>query len=348
MTFLLAFLFAIKLLPPETDMVFRQPQVATTWDMLGVVAGAGNDIYYAYSTNDGQTFSRPSRLETKGQLSLGRHRGPRIAYQAGNLVVSAVVGKKGKGQDGDLLVWRSQDNGKTWLSPVRVNDVAGSAREGLHAMTSGNGMVFVVWLDLRQKGTRIYGAKSTDGGASWEKNLLIYESPDGSVCECCHPSVVIGPGGAIWVMFRNSVAGNRDMYLVSSRDGAVTWELPIKLGKESWKLNGCPMDGGAVTTTGKDNVYTVWRRDKGIFVATTRGKESELGQGKDPVIAAGMNDDLTAVWTAADGSLEVRTTKNDTVRTLVPKGAYPQLIFTGRAMLAFYEEGDGVGVTVVE
>jgi len=343
-----AFLLAIKLLPPTTDAVFRQPQIASDGDRLGVVAGSGNDIYYAFSTNDGQTFSRPVRIETKGQLSLGRHRGPRITYATGNVVVSAVVGKKGKGLDGDLMAWRSKDNGKTWLDPVRVNDVPGSAREGLHGMASGNGWVVAVWLDLRTKGTRLYGSKSENGGANWSPNFLIYESPDGSICECCHPNVIVGPGGAIFVMWRNSLAGNRDLYMMVSRDGAKTWEIPVKFGKESWKLNGCPIDGGSFTVTGTDRVFSAWRREKSVYVATTAGKESPLGEGKDPAIAAGFNDDLVAVWTAPDGSIVSRSTRKDEVRTLAPKGAYPQLIFTGRAILAFFEEGDGIAMEAVE
>ncbi len=50
------------------------------------------------------------------------------------------------------MAYRSLDNGKSWLGPVNVNDVAASAREGLHAMTSSeNGTLWCVWLDLRKK-----------------------------------------------------------------------------------------------------------------------------------------------------------------------------------------------------
>jgi Neuraminidase (sialidase) len=189
----LGLLLAIKILPSTTDVAFKQPQLASTGDMVGIVMGSGNDIYYTYSKDDGETFSRPSKIETKGRMPLGRHRGPRVAYQSGNVIVSAVVGKQGGGQDGDVFAWRSNDNGKSWLPPVKVNDVPGAAREGLHSMAAGNGWVVAVWLDLRANGTRIYGARSDNGGATWSKNFLVYESPDGSVCQCCHPSVLIAP-----------------------------------------------------------------------------------------------------------------------------------------------------------
>ena len=344
----LGLLLALKIVPPTTDVAFKQPQVASTGDMIGVAVGAGNDIYYSYSTNDGEMFSRPSKIETKGMMALGRHRGPRIAIQSGNVIISAVVGKKGGGQDGDIMAWRSSDNGKTWLEPVRVNDVAGAAREGLHAMAAGNGWVVAVWLDLREKGTRIYGARSENGGATWSKNFLVYESPDGSVCQCCHPSVLVGPTSRLYVMWRNALGGNRDMYLATSNDGGKQWTAAKQFGNESWKLDACPMDGGGMTLSGAGKPYGVFRKEKEIHYSTPGAVERMLGEGKDPSIASGLNEALYVVWTNAAGAIESIASKSNQAKVLSPKGAYPQVIFTGRRALAFWEEDDGVGMGVVE
>ncbi len=53
-----------------------------------------------------------------------------------SITITAIGGTQGKGRDGDILAYRSHDLGKNWLGPVKVNDVDGSGREGLHAMTS--------------------------------------------------------------------------------------------------------------------------------------------------------------------------------------------------------------------
>ncbi len=51
-------------------------------------------------------------------------------------------------------------------------------------MTSGDdGALWCVWLDLREKGTVLYASKSMDHGETWSKNILVYRSPDGSICE---------------------------------------------------------------------------------------------------------------------------------------------------------------------
>ncbi len=344
----LGLLLALKIVPPTTDLAFKQPQLASTGEMIGVAMGGGNDIYYSFSTNEGETFSRPSKIETGGKMRLGRHRGPRIAIQSGNVIISAIVGKQGGGQDGDLLAWRSSDNGKTWLKPVRVNDVAGAAREGLHSMAAGNGWVVAVWLDLREKGTRIYGARSADGGATWSKNFLVYESPDGSVCQCCHPTVLVSLNARIYVMWRNALGGNRDMFLATSNDGGLSWDAAKKFGNESWKLDACPMDGGGMTLTGQAKAYAVFRKDKEIHYSIPGAIERALGEGKDPAIAAGFNEALYVVWTNPTGAVEAIASKTNQSRVLAPKGAYPQVVFTGRQVLAFWEEEDGIGMGVVE
>jgi len=142
----------------------RQPQLAARGANVALTFGSGKSIYFAESRDGGRTFGAPAALPLVGELSLGMHRGPRIAYTEDEVVVSAVVSEKGAGRDGDLLAWRSKDGGENWSGPARVNDIAGSAREGLHAMASGvKGALFAAWLDLRAKGTRVYGAASSDG-----------------------------------------------------------------------------------------------------------------------------------------------------------------------------------------
>lgn len=118
---------------------------------------------------------------------------------------------------------------------MRVNDKADSAREGLHAMAAGkDGSLWCVWLDLRFKKSEIYAARSIDGGESWEPNIRVYQSPDGSVCQCCHPSVIV-QGTKLVIMFRNLLSGHRDMYVIDAQHTAadssplvrITWRSPL-------------------------------------------------------------------------------------------------------------------------
>jgi hypothetical protein len=334
----LALLFAVQLTPETVGVRYQQPQLTAHKNMVALTFGASNAIYFSSSSDQGRTFSTPVKVADNGVLALGRHRGPRVAITDRAIVVSAVVGQKGGGADGDLTAWRSADGGKTWSEGVRVNDVPGAAREGLHAMAAGpDGLLFAIWLDLRTRGTKLYGAASTDGGATWSKNRLIYQSPDGHICECCHPSVQVGHQGRVYVMWRNWLAGARDMYLAVSSDGGKTFRTQ-KLGQGSWPLNACPMDGGGLALNAHGSLVSIWRREHTVFAASPGEPEKEIGAGKDPAIAMATNGGVYAAWSAPDG-LKAIVPGNSQPLTLAPHGAFVSLAGAGPVLAAWEDQG---------
>lgn len=278
------------------DREGRQPQVAVdSGGRIYVAFGRGSAVRLAASTDGGKTFD-VNDVGSVSSLSLGMRRGPRVAVTDDSLVVTAIGGKEGKGRDGDVLAWRSNDGGETWAGPSRVNSVERSAREGLHGMSAGpDGRVFCTWLDLRNKKTEIFGAMSKDGGATWEPDVLVYRSPDGSVCECCHPSAAFGPDGTLHVMWRNSLKGARDLYLTSSTDGGKTFRAAEKLGQGTWPLRACPMDGGAIAAGPEGRVETVWMRAGSMFAAKPGEAERPLGRGVQGWTAFGA-EGTCSVW----------------------------------------------------
>ena len=277
-----------------------QPQLVAAGDQLFLAFGRGDTVYVARSSDGGRSFGAPVTLPISGELSLGMRRGPRVAVTNEAVVVAAVSGEQGGGKDGDVVFSRSTDRGLTWSRPIVINDVPGAAREGLHALAAHpSGLVVAAWLDLREKGTRIYAAVSRDHGATWRADTLVYTSPSGSVCECCHPSIAIGAGGDISVMFRNSLDGKRDMYVARSTDGA-TFGPAARLGIGSWTLNACPMDGGGLVAGPGADVTAIWRREGTVFLSTPASPEQRIGDGRDAVVAlSGPHRDVA--WSADAG-----------------------------------------------
>ena len=282
-----------------------QPQLAAGGGAIYLTFAAGNAISVARSTDGGATFAAPVVLPAAGRLALGKRRGPRVAATAQAVIVAAVAGARGGGADGDLILYRSTDQGRTWAAPIVVDDVPGAAREGMHGLAANaSGLVVLAWLDLRQKGTRIFAAVSRDHGATWSPDRLVYASPSGSVCECCHPSVAVADDGRIAIMFRNQVDGRRDMYVVESRDGTA-FGPAMKQGRGSWPLEACPMDGGAIAA-GAGVTDAVWRREATVYATVTRAPsaaadaEVELGPGRDPVVAR-SDRRVDMAWTGPDG-----------------------------------------------
>ena len=134
----------------------------------------------------------------------------------------------------------------------------------------------------------------------------------------------------------------------TSNDAGQTWSAAKKVGNETWKIDACPMDGGGLTLTGQARPYAVFRKEKEIHYSTPGAIERMLGEGKDPAIASGLDESLYVVWTSPTGAIESMNSKENKVRVLAPKGAYPQVVFTGHQALAFWEEEDGIGMGVVE
>ena len=112
---------AARLGPMGPDAPAREPQMAVNGSMVALTFGAGHAIYFSLSRDGGKTFSPPAKVAAAGIVPLTRHRGPRIAFAGNAIAITAVVGSKpeegshahGLPSDGDLMVWRSTDKGRT-------------------------------------------------------------------------------------------------------------------------------------------------------------------------------------------------------------------------------------------
>jgi hypothetical protein len=185
-----------------------------------------------------------------------------------------------------------------------------------------------VWLDLRNRKTEIRAATSPDGGKTWSENVLVYQSPDGSVCECCHPSVAFDDRGTIHAQWRNSLSDSRDMYVAKSSDGGKSFGKASKIGSGTWPLKACPMDGGAIACVGKD-VVTIWRRDKSVYlVAQANGEERRLGSGEQPWIAL-TKEGPFSIWLEKRGGVAFVLSPASTSPIKVSDHAADPVIATG-------------------
>jgi hypothetical protein len=261
----------------KTDTIITRGQmpniVIGRKEKIHLVYGLGDSIMYSYSSDKGNTFASPVLISNLTGLAASHTRGPQIAFTEDGLLVTACT------NSGNIFSYKTDALGK-WYQTSRVNDADTVAKENLMALSADGNNAFAVWLDLRDKHNKIYGSRSTDGGRTWSRNKLVYASPDTTVCECCKPSVAV-KGNNVYVMFRNWLKGNRDLYLIQSTDKGNTFGKAEKLGNGSWALNGCPMDGGSFAIDKRGNLQTVWNR-KGTIYACEPGKnETALGTGRN-------------------------------------------------------------------
>jgi hypothetical protein len=253
----------------------QQPQLTRDFSgVIRIIYGNKDKIYYSYAEDAGKTFSTPEVIAEIKDMHLGMTRGPQFATSEDYSVVTAIDKK------GNIHAYQLNHKTKKWNALNDVNDIEGSAPEGLMSITADDkNNFYAVWLDLRGDRNNKIVFSSLGKNQSWSENKIIYQSLEKSVCECCKPSIAV-KNRQVYVMFRNLINGFRDLYLISLTDGGVKFDNVIKLGKGTWKLTGCPMDGGGISI-GKDNIVrTVWQRENVVYYDEPGKAESRIADGR--------------------------------------------------------------------
>lgn len=146
------------------------------------------------------------------------------------------------------------------------------------------------------------------------------------------------------MMWRNWLDGSRDMYLARSHGGAAFGPAE-KLGTGTWKLKGCPMDGGGVAIS-QQRVFTAWRREGTVYLAEPGSHETALGQGKDLAVAAGPRGAYLA-WVGPSG-VELRAPDAQPV-ILSKDGAFPAItVLSDGVVFAAWQEKDSIATRRLE
>lgn len=304
---------------PSRAELTAPPRVAVGPDERIYVAlthADGIDLVAGKADAGGQVaFGKPVRAVLRDDLIAGGRRGARIAVRRDAIVVAAIT-RHTRAGGGDLYAWRSPDDGTSWSEPARVGDAEGCAAEGLFDLTAlADGRFAAVWLDVRQKGTRLLADFSEDG-VRWAKDAVAYTSPDGSICECCHPAVAACADGGTAVAWRNSVDGARDVWIARAPKGTADFGKGSKCGAGTWRIPACPMAGPALVVRGAEAV-TAWRRDRDVYLAAGDAKERELGTGDEPQLALAAGG-LHMLWVTREGLVD-----------LAPGAQTPSLVAAG-------------------
>jgi len=186
---------------------------------------------------------------------------------------------------------------------------------------------------------KIYISSSSDGGESWSISNLVYKSPDGSVCECCKPSIESNSKGEIAIMFRNNINGSRDLHYTKSVDNGRVFSEPQKMGSGTWKINGCPMDGGGLASFDNGDFMTTWQREGVIYTANSNLNEQFVGSGRTPSISS-YNGEIKIVYTSGDDVMVVQGSNSPAEK--IGTGSSPKVISTSDGTLYLWVNGDGI------
>jgi hypothetical protein len=252
--------------------------------------GERTAIFFARST-DGSQYDAPVRLSTEQMyLDLGAESGPHVAVDArGEIYVVWTAGSKataksesagghgghgGHGRKGgpparpgnlNIFLAKSSDDGKTFSEPRQVNDdPAGPEHRFPTVAVDPQGTVTVAWLDKRKETedrpgfSRVYVARSTDGGKIFGPNVDATAGQENSICHCCKVAMAVHPTEGVFVAFRNDCQDMRDIFLVHSRDSSGTFSAPAPIEDTRWVLPACPMNGPSLAMDDSGSLHAVW------------------------------------------------------------------------------------------
>jgi hypothetical protein len=292
---LLSFAFLVmqswSVIPGEKTIAEgNQPQIsADNKGIIRVVFGQKDKIFCATSLDKGATFSNPVLVAALPKMHLGMSRGPQLASSSNYSVITA------QDETGNIHWYRLKHSSDRWENMGVINDLKGSAPEGLMSVgTDKMDNFYAVWLDTRAGGgNNIYFSSLVNKTARWSKNRLIYRSPDKLVCGCCKPNIAV-QGSEVVIMFRNWLNGSRDLYLTKSFDAGNSFSPAQKLGFDTWKLDGCPMDGGGLAIGASNVIRTIWQRKGMVYFCEPGQSEVNIGKGRNCSISGtGSNTVLT-------------------------------------------------------
>ncbi|MES2060508.1 MAG: hypothetical protein V4456_01215 [Bacteroidota bacterium] len=280
-------------LPINSIGAGQQPQVSVdTKGIVRVVFGSADQIFCATSTDHGVSFGKPLLVAKVPEMHLGMSRGPQFTSSKNFSVITAMD------KTGNIHWYQLNHATAKWKYMGVVNDLKGSAPEGLMNIAADDkDSFYAVWLDTRTgKHNQIYFSSLAGKTFKWSKNIMAYQSPDQHVCECCRPSIAV-KGTGVALMFRNWLNGSRDLYVTRSSDQGKTFSPAVKMGMDTWKLNGCPMDGGGLRISPSNAVQTVWQRKGDIYYATPGNPETYIARGRTCSIAGNSANPLITYQT---------------------------------------------------
>ena len=298
--------------------------ITSTFDNKGklwIVWTNNQSIYLQSSTDSGNTFTAPVLVNAIPEtVAASNESRPKIKVDTKGNIYLTWVQMLDKKYSSYVRFSRSTDGGKTFTTPITINDNLEVIRHRFDSLAVGkNGEIFIAWLDARNieaakkagkelKGLSLYYRTSTDGGKHFSPNKSV---ADGA-CECCRVDSAVASDNTPVVVWRHIFDGGiRDHALVKFKN----WHTPDtiqRMSRENWQIDACPHHGPAVAIAASGKIHGVWFSNapsqQGLFYSNSNdnGKTfspainfAKEGASHPHVLA--VNKQVFIVWQTFDG-----------------------------------------------
>ena len=167
----------------------------------------------------------------------------------------ASVGPRSEAYDVNLVF--SKDGGTTWSKPLMPHRDGKKRQHGFVSLVpTPDAKLAAIWLDGRNMPSEeegdmalMYTTIAANGTLGPETQV------DNRACECCKTSMTTTADGLVAVYRDRSDKEIRDISIVRYAGGR--WSQPQALTNDGWEIDGCPINGPAVSANGR-NVAVAW------------------------------------------------------------------------------------------
>jgi hypothetical protein len=218
---------------------------------------------FRISRIDNMQWSDPTTIAAGNSWFVNWADYPMVASKGKNMIAH-FLDKSGDGKFAyDIKLTTSDDGGKSWQTPILLNDDKKEAEHGFVTLLPYNNDFFVTWLDGRN--TAMEGMDHHEGHhgsmslraaiVDYSGNKKMEWELDNKTCDCCQTTAAITSSGPVVIYRDRSDDEIRDMSIVRLVDGK--WTSPKPIHDDNWKIAGCPVNGPRAATTGK-TLAVVW------------------------------------------------------------------------------------------
>lgn len=210
---------------------------------------SGNDVFYVRSSDEGQTYSKPIRVNSEPDFASGAaFRGPDLA-----------VGKDGRIH----VIWynagyqqkRPQKEWGVMYSHLDAKSQRFAKARNLNQRPSDNfslaadrdGRVAVAWT---AEGAFLNLSK--DGGKTFAAAQKLELDP----CECCGTRALYARDGSLLLLYRDKADNIRDTKIARLPAGSSTW-ADHQVSRTPWPIDSCPMTGSFLRQS-TQGVFAAW------------------------------------------------------------------------------------------
>ncbi len=241
-------------------------------------------VLVSHSADQGKTYSVAVKVNRQPEhISASGETRPKILLSTnGNIYISWTQSLETPFA-GNIRFSRSTDGGKTFSTPITVNDNLDPITHRFEAMgINARGQIYLAWLDKRDAqaaknrgekygGIAVYAAVSDDEGKSFHANAKVADH----TCECCRIAMTIDQSDMPVIAWRHIFGINVRDHAIARLDGiARKDETSIQRATfDNWEVAACPHHGPALAASA-DTLHMTWFNNgsvrSGLFYAHTR------------------------------------------------------------------------------